>query len=103
VRGEKGVVAVVNRREKRRMEELTRYGPSTAACATGGTPPTVGQRGSRGHRLGGRGATARLGGGCCTEGGLTGRPEQLVHGGAQWTGVGDGKHEEENVKGKPSA
>jgi hypothetical protein len=48
--GEKGVVATVTRREKRRMEGLTRYGPSTAARAGGGTPPTAGRRGSRGCR-----------------------------------------------------
>jgi hypothetical protein len=41
-RGKMGDVAAMNRREKRLMEELTRYGPSTAACADGGTPPTAG-------------------------------------------------------------
>jgi hypothetical protein len=52
VRGRgKGTVAVVNLREKRWMEEFTRYGPSTAACAGRGTPPTTGRRASRGHRL----------------------------------------------------
>jgi hypothetical protein len=60
------------------MEELTRYGPSTAACANGGTPPTAGQRGSGGHRLRGRGTTARLGRGRCGEGGLRGKLERLV-------------------------
>jgi hypothetical protein len=75
----KGDVETVKRREKRRMEELTRYGPSTAAHVSGGTTPAVGRRGSGGHRLGGQGATANLGGGRCGEGGLSGRPERPVH------------------------
>jgi hypothetical protein len=104
VRGGKGDVATVNRREKRQMEELTRYGPSLAVRAGGGTPPAVGRRGSGGCQLGGQGAIASFGRGCCGEGGLGGRSERPVHAavlGGQ--GCGNGKHEEENAKGKPSA
>jgi hypothetical protein len=68
----------VNRREKRRMEEFTRYGPSTAARVVGGRPPVASRRGSRGHRLRGRGATSSLGGGCCSEDDLGGKSERLV-------------------------
>jgi hypothetical protein len=71
-------VDTVNRREKRRMEELTRYGPSTVARAGGGTPPVAGRRSSGGRRLIGRGATVSLGGGRCGEGGLGGRSERPV-------------------------
>jgi hypothetical protein len=78
VRGE-GNVAAVNRRGKRRMEELTRYGPSTAARAGGGTPPAIGRKGSGGRRLRGQGATTSLGRGRCGEGGLEGKPELPVH------------------------
>jgi hypothetical protein len=78
VRGGKGAVAVVNQRGKRRMEDLTRYGSSMVARAFGGTPLAVGRRGSGGRRLGGRGATTSLGGGCCGEGGLGGKLEWPV-------------------------
>jgi hypothetical protein len=37
-----GDVATVNRREKRWMEELTRYGSSMVVHAGGGTLPVVG-------------------------------------------------------------
>jgi hypothetical protein len=77
--GKKGVVAAVKQRGKQRMEELTKYGPSTAARAGGGTPPAAGQRGSGGHWLRGRGATVSLGGGHCGEGGLRGKPERPVY------------------------
>jgi hypothetical protein len=72
-------VAAVNRRENRRMEELTRYWPSATVRAGGGTRLVAGRRGSGGRRLGGRRATTSLGGGRCGEGGLEGKPEQLVH------------------------
>jgi hypothetical protein len=104
VRWEKDDVATVNRREKRRIEELTRYGSSRAARASGGTPPAAGRRGSGGHRLRGRGATVSLGGGRCGEGGLRGSLERPVHTAVLiGQGCGDGKHEKENTKGKPSA
>jgi hypothetical protein len=60
------------------MEELTRYGSSMTACARGGTPPAAGWRGSEGRWLRGRGATASLGGGCCDEGGLGGKPKRPI-------------------------
>jgi hypothetical protein len=85
------------------MEDLTRYGPSMVAHAFGGTPLAVGQRGSGGRRLGGRGATTSLGGGRCGEGGLGGKLEWPVRA-AMLGGQGcGGEHEEENAKGKPSA
>jgi hypothetical protein len=62
------------------MEELTRYGPSMAERAGGGTPPTIGQRGSGGRRLEGQGATSSLGGGHCGEGSLGGRSKRPVMG-----------------------
>jgi hypothetical protein len=71
-------VAAVKQRGKQRIEELTKYGPSTAARAGGGTPPAAGQRGSGGHWLRGRGATVSLDGGHCGEGGLRGKPERPV-------------------------
>jgi hypothetical protein len=71
-------VATVNRREKWQMEELTRYGPSTAVRASGGTPPVAGRRGSGGRRLRGQGAIVTLGRGRCGEGGLRGRPERRM-------------------------
>jgi hypothetical protein len=71
--------APAQRREKRRMEELTRYGPSTAAHASGGTPPVASRRGSTGRRLRGQGVTAGVGGGRCSEGDLGGKPEWPVH------------------------
>jgi hypothetical protein len=74
-----GAVAVVNRREKRQMEEPTRYGPSTAVRAGGGAPAAVGRRGSGGRWLRGRGATVSLGGGHCGEGSLERKPERPVH------------------------
>jgi hypothetical protein len=60
------------------MEELTRYGSSTAAHAGRGTPLVAGRRGSGGRQLGGRGATASFGGGRCGEGGLRGKLERPV-------------------------
>jgi hypothetical protein len=60
------------------MEELTRYGPSMAVRAGGGIPPAASRRGSGGRQLEGRGATASLGRGRCSEGGLGGKPEQPV-------------------------
>jgi hypothetical protein len=50
--GEKGDVAIVNQREKRRMEELTRYGPSTAMRTERQGATVAERRSSRGHRQG---------------------------------------------------
>jgi hypothetical protein len=66
-------------------------------------PLEVGRRSGGGHRLGGRGVVVSSGGGHGGEGGLGRRLEWPVHAavlGGQ--GCNDGKHEEENVKGKHS-
>jgi hypothetical protein len=72
-------------------------------CTSGGKePPVAGWRSGGGCRLGGHGVVVSSGGGRGGEGGLGGRSEQLVRAVALG-GQGDGKHEEENLKGKLSA
>jgi hypothetical protein len=70
----------------------------------GREPPAAGRRSGGGHRLGGRGVVVISGGGRGNEGSLRGRSERPVHVAALGgQGCDDGKHEEENAKGKPSA
>jgi hypothetical protein len=63
----------------------------------------AGRRSGGGRRLEGRGVLVSSGGGHGGESGLGGRPEWPVRAVAlNGQGCGDGKHEEENMKGKPS-
>jgi hypothetical protein len=64
----------------------------------------VGRRSGGGHQLRGCGVVMSSGGGHGGEGGLGRRSERPVHAAALGgQGCNDGKHEEDNVKGKPSA
>jgi hypothetical protein len=87
--------------------EARRISPARGAPrwrASGGKEPLVaGRRSGGGRQLGGRGAAVSSGGGCGGEGGLRGWSERPVWAAALSGQSGDGEHEEENVKGKPSA
>jgi hypothetical protein len=63
--------------------------------------PVAGRRSGGGHQLGSRGVVVSSGGGRGGEGGLGGRSERPVRAAAiSGQGCSDGKHEEENSKGK---
>jgi hypothetical protein len=67
-------------------------------------PPVAGWRSGGGCWLRGHGVATSSGGGRCGDGGLRGRSERSVRAAAlAGQRCRDGKYEEENMKGKPSA